>query len=80
LKVAHIKKLNRFREVLSQMRDVLDDMAGEYRDKYDNASEAWQASEKGNDCDTTRESLEQAAADVESAESTVADIVSTAEG
>ena len=72
MKLSHIKKLEKFREKLSQIREELDDMAGEYRDRYDNASEKWQGSDSGNDCDTARENLEQAAADVESAESTLA--------
>lgn len=75
MKLSHLKKLARYREVLSDMGAVLDDMAGEYRDKYDNASERWQASDAGGDCDTVRENLEQAASEVESAESTIANLI-----
>lgn len=75
MKVSHIKKLNKFRERLSAMRDELDTIAGEYRDKFDNASDSWQQSEKGIVTDNEVEVLEQAAADVESAESAIANAI-----
>lgn len=71
MKKSHLNKLERFRVRLAEIREALDDMAGEYRDKYDNASETWQESEAGVDCDDAREQLELAAAEVESAESTI---------
>lgn len=67
------KKLEKMRSQLASMRDRLDDMAGFYRDKFDNASERWKVSEAGNECDTARENLEIAAAEVESAESILAE-------
>ena len=76
MKRSHQKKIEKMRIRLAEMRDSLDAMAGEYGDKFDNASEEWQASDAGNECDTSREQLETAAAEFESAESTLADICS----
>lgn len=72
MKKAHQKKLETMREKLADMREQLDAMTDIYRDKYDNATERWQASEAGAECDTDRENLELAAAEIESAESTLA--------
>lgn len=74
MKKSHQNKLEKMREKLAEMREVLDAMSAEYGDKYDNASEKWQASDAGQECDTSREQLELAAAEVESAESTLADL------
>ena len=76
MKRTHLKKLEKFRESLSAMRDELDDMAGEYRDKFDNASERWQSSDAGSECDTWCDTLEVIAADVEKAESSLAELCS----
>lgn len=73
---SNLKKLTKFREQLADMRDVLDDLAGSARDQLDNATERWADSEAGQKCAEELELLESAASEVESAESTIQDLLS----
>lgn len=74
MKKSHQNKLTKMREKLADMREAIDEMAVEYADKYNLASQKWQDSAAGEECDNAREQLETAAADVESAESALADL------
>lgn len=77
MKKSLVKKLERMREQLADMREFLDDLSSEYQDKLNNATEKWLASDAGEDCATVHELLQQAAADVEGAESAIQDVVSS---